>query len=208
MQGPGPTATEVQEALTKVLARPEFAPIPESGLAALLGRIRAAVAAAFASILERLHLVDIGSELFLPVLWFFLAGTALLLVAHIVSALADVRRGRGVRTPAAEAGTAAPGRAATDWATAAERAAEAGRFRDAVLALYQALLDRLQRQGLIRRDPAKTPGDYRRELRPHPARAHALERFLQHFEPVAFGGREPDRTAFDRIRTLGEAVGE
>ena len=209
MQSAAPAATEVQDALTTVLARPEFSPAAPTGLSAWLGRIRDALSDAFWSLMQRLRLDEIGGELLVPVLWTFLGLTALLLVAHVVFSLAGFRRGRsGPGAPASAAARAVPG-AAADWTAEAERAAEAGRFRDAVLALYQALLERLQQQGLIRRDPAKTPGDYRRELRPHPRPARGLERFLQHFEPVAFGGREPDRGAFERVRALAlEAAGE
>jgi hypothetical protein len=209
MQAAAPTAAEVREALTRVLARPEFADAPASGLAAWLARLREAIRAAYMSLLERLNLVDTGSELLLRVLWFWLAVTALLLVAHVVSSLAGVHRGRERAAPRARRGMATARGAPVDWLHAAERAAEEGRFRDAVLAVYQALLERLQRQGLIRYDAAKTPGDYRRELRGNPQPARGLDRFLQHFEPVAFGGREPDRVAFERLRALGrEAAGE
>jgi hypothetical protein len=209
MQAAAPTAAEVREALTRVLTRPEFADAPATGLAAWLARMREALRAAYMSLLERLNLLDAGSDLLLRVLWFWLAVTALLLVAHVVTSLAGVRRGRERTSPRARSRGAAVRGGPVDWLAAAERAAEEGRFRDAVLAVYQALLERLQRQGLIRYDAAKTPGDYRRELRGNPQPARGLERFLQHFEPVAFGGREPDRAAFDRLRTLGrEAVGE
>jgi hypothetical protein len=108
----------------------------------------------------------------------------------------------------AQAGDAIDARARTapEWEEEAARAAAAGRFRDAAVALYQALLLRLEAGGVLRYDPAKTPGDYRREARRDPRAAGALTAFLRGFEPVVFGGRALDAAGYDRLRgAAGEA---
>src|SRR5215218_10186519 len=104
MQAAAPTAPEVHEALARVLARPEFTTPSSTGLSAWLTRVREDLAAAFWSLMERLHLTDVGGGLFVWVLWFWLAVTALLLVAHIVSSLAGIHRGRLRPSPAVRPG--------------------------------------------------------------------------------------------------------
>jgi hypothetical protein len=59
---------------------------------------------------------------------------------------------------------------------------------------------------VVRFDPAKTPGDYRREARKHPAVGPGLGGFLRHFEPVAFGGRPVDGARYERLRAAAEAA--
>jgi hypothetical protein len=97
-------------------------------------------------------------------------------------------------------------RSAVDWEAEAARLAAEGRLREASAALYQALLLRLDGRGAVRFDPAKTPGDYRREARPHPEAARALTGFLRLFEPVAFGGRGLDAEGWERMRTAAAAA--
>jgi hypothetical protein len=96
---------------------------------------------------------------------------------------------------------------AEGWEAFARRAAERGEWRTAVLALYQALLLRLDEHGALRYDAAKTPGDYRREVRSDPALGRAFEAFLRGFEPVAFGTRPLDGAAYGRLRVLAGELG-
>ncbi|MDB4950595.1 MAG: hypothetical protein JWM27_3244, partial [Gemmatimonadetes bacterium] len=93
------------------------------------------------------------------------------------------------------------------WDEEARRAAAAGRLRDAAVATYHALLLRLDTRGVVRFDPSKTPGEYRREAWRDPAVAGALAGFLRLFEPVVFGGRPLDGTGYERLRAAaGEAA--
>jgi hypothetical protein len=81
-----------------------------------------------------------------------------------------------------------------------------GRLREASLALYNALVLRLDARGAVRFDPAKTPGDYRREVRANPAVARPFAAFVRGFEPVVFGGRALDPDGYERLRAAaGEA---
>jgi hypothetical protein len=191
-------SAEVQAALAEVLARPAFQ-APEPGpLARLLAWIGDRILFLLAPLFQRFQLAELGASWFPWLIRGALALAAVLLVVHIVRALARTDPAAAHRTR----GASAPDALATerDWASEADRAAASGHFHEAVLALYQALLLRLGERRLIRLDPAKTPGDYRRELRSHPAAAGALDRFLALFEPAAYGGRQPDRDSFERIR--------
>ncbi|HYW07585.1 MAG TPA: DUF4129 domain-containing protein, partial [Longimicrobium sp.] len=144
-----------------------------------------------------------------PVLFWVVVGllavTAVALLAHL---LYSVTRGGGTTTvsPAAPAPVGEGPMTAAEWEEVARRAAGAGRLRDAALALYQALVLRLDARGALRFDTAKTPGDYRREIRAHPDAARPFATFLRGFEPVAFGGRSLDAAGYERLRAAaGEA---
>lgn len=196
MQGRVPTHAEVQQALTEVLARPEFSDRPANALVTFLAGLRAAAREAVLTVLERLiPSAGVGTILVQGV-QLALALGALLLGGFLLSRLFRT----GALPRARRPGTGAPAAPdpPEDWAAAAETAARQGRYRQAALALYQALLDRLDRGGLIRIDPAKTPGDYRRELR-RTSPAPAFDAFCRIFEPLAFGRSVPDRTAYERL---------
>jgi len=195
-----PSAAEVQAAVARVYARPAYAEHPD-GWREWLGR---KLAAALGWLVEKL---DSFSELRASHPWVFwavvgwLALTAVALLAHLVwTALQAARRAE----PEAAGGAGKPRkskpRTAADWEAEAARLAVEERLREASAALYQALLLRLDGRGAVRFDPAKTPGDYRREARPHPDAARALSGFLRLFEPVAFGGRGLDAEGWERMR--------
>jgi hypothetical protein len=195
-----PTVEEVQAAVERVYARPEYAENP----AGWREWIRSRLAEAFAWLSEKLGSF---SELRLSHPWLFwlviawLVITAVALLAHLVwTGLQAARRAE----PEAAGGAGKTGRArprtAADWEAEAARLAAEGRLREASAALYQALLLRLDGRGAVRFDPSKTPGDYRREVRPHPDAARALTSFLRLFEPVAFGGRGLDAEGWERMR--------
>ncbi len=195
-----PTAAEVQAAVARVYARPEFQE-RHTWQEWLMAR----VARAFAWLGDRLSWLD-GLRTTHPVLfWLILAWLVAALVAlvgHIVWTAAKVaRRAEGGGTAAAkEAGPPRP-RGAAGWEAEAARLAGLGRLREAAAALYQALLLRLDALGAVRWDASKTPGDYRREARRHPEAARALGGFLRLFEPVAFGGRDLDAEGWERLKT-------
>jgi len=194
-----PTAEEVQRAVATVYSRPEYEErhgIREWFMQKLNG--------IFAWIADKL-----GSfgELRLSHPWIFwfviawLAIAAVLLLGHLVwTALRAARRAEPEPGAAAGKTVKARPRTAADWEAEAARLAAEGKLREAAAALYQALLLRLDGRGAVRFDPSKTPGDYRREARPHPEAARALTSFLRLFEPVAFGGRGLDREGWERMR--------
>ena len=207
MQTSLPTEPQVRAALERVYARPELAPRqpgPTDGISDFLRRVWAAVNDWFSSF------GALRSDS--PVVYWLVMGSLIALGLGIVAyfvyrTLSGLEGGEHVRVPRGP-GPAVDARARTagEWEEAARRAAAAGRFREAAVALYQALLLRLEAAGVIRYDPSKTPGDYRREARRSPQAAGALTAFLRGFEPVVFGGRALDAAGYDRLRgAAGEA---
>ena len=90
------------------------------------------------------------------------------------------------------------------WDLARSHAA-AGRYIEAVHALYLALLDSIATTDRISLDPAKTVGDYRRELRSAAsARLPLFSEFAVAYEPVVWGSLDCDR---ERYETLEAIVG-
>jgi len=203
-----PTAQQVQEAVARVYARPEF---QEQHRRTWGDWVWSRVAKAIHWIGEHLRwmreLEDTN-----PVLWWIIVlGLVALLVAlvgHIIwTALRVARMGEDLDAPSAGKDARQKPRTATDWEAEAARLAAAGRLREAAAALYQALLLRLDALGAVRFDSSKTPGDYRREARKHPQAASVLGGFLRLFEPVAFGGRELDAEGWERLRAAAVLEG-
>lgn len=200
MQRRLPGAPEVQRALDEVYARPEFAertlPGPLQWLSDRWAEVKAWFRELFGGFLDL--------EGTAPVFFWLMVGAlalgALLIMGHFVVAAQGSWRGRERRARAEGAGAAAGPRGATDWEAEARRAAAEGRLRDAALALYQALLLRLDARGAVRYDASKTPGDYRAEARARPDAARVLDDFLRGFEPVAFGGRPLDASGYEALR--------
>jgi hypothetical protein len=209
MQVTLPTDAQVRAALERVYARPELAPQepgPLDGVRAALARLMSRIGQWFSSF------GDLRGES--PIVYWLVMGSLIALGLGIIgffvyNTLLRLGDGGGTapRAARAPAGTIdARARTAAEWEEEAARAAAAGRFRDAAVALYQALLLRLEAAGVVRYDPAKTPGDYRREARRSPQAAGALTAFLRGFEPVVFGGRALDAAGYDRLRgAVGEA---
>lgn len=194
-----PTAEEVQRAVATVYSRPEYA--ERHGIGDWFNR---KLADFFGWLGDRL--ASFG-ELRLSHPWIFwfviawLAIAAVALLAHLVwTALQAARRAEPETERAGGKTVKAKPRTAAGWEAEAVRLAAEGKLREAAAALYQALLLRLDGRGAVRFDPSKTPGDYRREARPHPEAARALTAFLRLFEPVAFGGRGLDREGWERMR--------
>jgi hypothetical protein len=197
-----PTPAEVERALAEVYARPEFQPPAPSPIREWLGRLWRS----FLEILDRLF-PDLPRHGESALGWVFIAVlvlTAVAILAHLANAYYGVWRGRERRSTALAAGPAAGRgpRSAAEWEAEARRAAAEGRLREAALALYQALLLRLDARGAVRYDPAKTPGDYRREALGHAEASRLLEGFLRGFEPVAFGRRTLDAAGYERLRRM------
>lgn len=207
MQASLPTDPQVRAALERVYARPELAPRPPEpmdGVGAFFRRVLGRIGDWF----ESFGALRGDSPLVYWLVMGALIALGLGIIAYFVrntlSRLEEGSAPRAARGP----GQAIDARARTagEWEEEARRAAAAGRFRDAAVALYQALLLRLEASGILRYDPAKTPGDYRREARRDPRAAGALSAFLRGFEPVVFGGRALDAAGYDRLRgAAGEA---
>ena len=203
-----PDVAKVERALEQVYNQPEFRKqaAPPDVWAWIYGKIGE-------GILLVLRWLDSfrAMEATRPILYWLIVAwlviTAVALLAHLIySSVSAFSGGRSARPRgAAEQAQRGP-RGAAEWEAEARRAAAEGRLREASLALYHALLLRLDGRGAVRFDPSKTPGDYRRELRAHPEVARPFAAFLRGFEPVAFGGRPLDAAGYERLRgAAGEA---
>ena len=202
MQAPAPTAAQVDQALRRVYARPELQP-REPGPMDGFREWRRQLFARLGEWLGRFG--DLRSDN--PVVYWLVIGVlvaaGLAIVGYLLWNTLTRLQERGTappRTAGAPDAVNARARTAAEWEDEARRAASAGRFREAAVALYQALLLRLEAAGALRYDPAKTPGDYRREARRDPRAAGALTAFLRGFEPVVFGGRALDGEGYERLR--------
>jgi hypothetical protein len=92
------------------------------------------------------------------------------------------------------------------WVAAQELAAS-GDFTAAAHALYLALLDGLARREQLRLHPAKTVGDYLRELRGRSSTLLPTVRdFARLYELVAYGFRECDAARYARLHALAADV--
>ncbi len=203
---PLPAPPQVQDALEHVYSLPEFAPVARSpiqdGLAAVWRWIRDFIA----WLTPDFDFGRAGDSTLFLVLVALMAAVGVAAVVHFSGVLPRLLR--HAEGPEAAARRAA-GRAsrAAEWEERARRAAAAGQWRDAALALYQALLLRLEERGAVRYDPSKTPGDYRREARRNAEAKGVLDGFLRAFEPVAFGGRALDAGGYERLRDTAGRVG-
>ncbi len=190
-----------------MLARREFSAPRKAGPLEWLGRQWSELKQSFWDVVERIRVLEVTA----PVVYWLILGwmvlSVLAIAAHLAISIARAWRARDRHEAEGRgdglAGGARP-RTPAAWEAEARRLADAGRLREAAVALYQALLLRLDARGVVRYDPAKTPGEYRREARRDAAGAAALGAFLRAFEPVAFGGRALDRAGYERLRSAGD----
>lgn len=196
---PLPAPPQVEDALEHVYALPEFAPVARSpiqdGLAAAWRWIRDFLA----WLTPDFNFGRAGDSALFLVLIALMVAVGVAAVVHFSGVLPRLLRRAESPGAAARRAAGRPSRAA-EWEERARKAAAAAQWREAALALYQALLLRLEERGAVRYDPSKTPGDYRREARRNAEAKGVLDGFLRAFEPVAFGGRALDAGGYERLR--------
>lgn len=199
------SADTVDAALARVFERPEFAARESSALLRLVSDLAAAFRQWIGSLL-RAWVPEQWHPVFTWLIVVVISLLALWALTSIVRALVGSPR----PADAAERTQPAvrlPGEDADSWEAAARAAASAGRFRDAAIALYLAAVLRLEERGILRYHAGKTPGDYRTEVRSHPASRGPFDAFIRQFLPVAFGARTPDAAAFQSLRASAAALG-
>lgn len=129
-------------------------------------------------------------------------GTALLVLSAIIARLLfkrQVRHSMGQST-----GCSSPQH--DPWSVARGLAA-AGDYLGAVHALYLALLESVALADRLTLDPAKTVGDYTRELRASSsARLPLFREFARIYEPVVWGSRNCDRYCYDTLAAIASRV--
>lgn len=210
MQASIPTAAQVDEALRRTYARPELAPREPGALDGLREWWRQ-VWARIGDWFDRFGDLRTDSPVVYWIVIGVLVAAALGILGYLLWSTLVGMGDRGSVDPSEtrRAGPApnARARSAAEWEEEARRAAAAARYREAALALYQALLLRLEAAGVVRYDPAKTPGDYRREARRDARASGALTAFLRGFEPAIFGGRALDGEGYERLRAAASGAG-
>ncbi len=88
-----------------------------------------------------------------------------------------------------------------DWSDLADEAIRAGDLREAVRALYLALLASLAGRGLLADAPTLTAGEARSAVsQARPALFPAVARATESYERVVYGGAPPDQGDLDHLR--------
>ncbi len=129
-------------------------------------------------------------------------GTVAIVIASIVARILFVRKVQHATSISSRTSSLA----GDPWTAARDHAA-AGRYLDAVHALYLALLESLARTDRLALDPAKTVGDYSRELRAASSRTLPVFRdFARVYEPIVWGSRDCDRKCYDTLAAIAERV--
>jgi hypothetical protein len=198
------TRAEVQEALDRVLARPEFAERTPPALLQFISDVWSAFRSWLLSLLP-----TITPDAATGIAWVVIGVLALLAIWALVRLVGDRLHGprdRALPVPRQRLSQRQP-RAAAEWEALARSAAAERRFREAGLALYQAVLLRLEERGALRCQAGKTPGEYRREVRAHADVAGGFDRFIRAFLPLAFAAQEPDAHSFESLRDTASGLG-
>jgi hypothetical protein len=136
--------------------------------------------------------------------WLLFGGAAVGLVFFLIRAAAR-QRGR-VALSAGAVQSAAWDREATDWAQLAALHAAAEEWREAVHCLYWSAIVLLEARRAWRHNPARTPREYVRLLRPGSEQQQGLRGLTQVFERVWYGFGAADRSLYERARESYERV--
>ena len=205
-----PTAAQadrerVRRAVEDALARPEFEYDDGDGLFERLAELRDQ----FLDWLGDLFGGFAGSaagEVFGWLVLIALVVTTLAVVILTLLRLQGTGRSskRGARPVAADEATTESLLPDRDLARARELAA-AGRFEEAMHALYRGVLLWLDRGGHARFEEDKTGGEVARELQGD--KRSGFRVLLSVFYPVAFGGRAPSDRSWARMRTAASELG-
>jgi hypothetical protein len=97
-------------------------------------------------------------------------------------------------------------RESNDWAAQAEASARDGDWRDAVHCLYWATIVMLEGRRLWRHNPARTPREYVRLLKPGSAQQGALRGLTRIFERLWYGLRSASPGDYEKARALYESL--
>jgi hypothetical protein len=138
-----------------------------------------------------------------PRVWWTLLAITLgtMVLAFVAQQLPGARRARALA-----GGGGAPGVQRDAWLHAQELA-DRGDYLSALHALFGAVVTALGRAREVDPHPAKTVGDYTRELwERRSGRADSFADFAMRYERAVYAALEPDRAAFDSIARLAQPL--
>lgn len=131
-------------------------------------------------------------------------GVAGLLVLFVIARSVSASRARDNRAGGSTRRRGA-GAAGEDPWLIADALGRQGRFEDAAHALYRGVIQAIGQRERLRLDPAKTSGDYARELRHRGAPSLAPFRdFIVRFDVVVYGHRPADEVALAELLHLAQ----
>jgi hypothetical protein len=129
------------------------------------------------------------------------------IIIGIIMHLLLARVGDGGHAAQRSRGAGRGERSADPWAEAQRLAAD-GNYTDAAHELYRALIQSVARREQLRIDPAKTTGDYVRDLRRRSSALVAPFRdFARTYEVVVYGLGVCDQPRYERLLSLASAIG-
>ena len=195
-----PTRREVMERTVEILNRPEFAGSgeDEEGLLLVLSNM-------LSDLVDGAKRLRTTNPFLYATVVGWLVATLLAIVGHVAwtvwrsggSRAGAGRRGRRQDTPHPTPARPDPGRLLAP----AAREAAAGRHAEGVPWLYLALLFRLEREGLLEFDAARTGLEYADLLARLPAARALWLSFLDVHDPVVFGTGDCGAAAFGDLRS-------
>jgi hypothetical protein len=137
--------------------------------------------------------------------WTLFAIVIAVIVGNIIHMLL-ARVGDGAHAARRAGGGGRGERDGDPWA-AAQRLAAEGNYTDAAHALYRGLIQSVARREQLRIDPAKTTGDYLRDLRRRSSGLVAPFRdFARTYEVVVYGLGVCDQPRYERLVALASAI--
>jgi hypothetical protein len=114
------------------------------------------------------------------------------------------------RSQAEETAQAPHEQAPASWFRQAEELSRAGQFKEAVRALYHAVLSMLHRQQLLRYERTRTNGEYLCEVRlsaqAPPGLSESFERLTRRFDRLWYGDWEGTVVEYSSCRELAEEI--
>lgn len=153
------------------------------------------------SLLDRIRLprIELDPQTTMLVIAFVFATMVAIVIARLL-----VRHDGFAMARAGGVPMARPGR--DPWAAVADLIASS-RWEAAAHALYAAVIASLGREGALDPHPAKTPGDYAREIRSAaPARHPAFLRFVDRWERAVYGTGPVGAETVDSLRADAAAI--
>jgi hypothetical protein len=207
---PRPPVTKLREELARILAQREYQQAEAPWLRKLLQRIAQWITEAFSNWAPQVHALEEAWPALYWVIVFLLVAVLALLLYHIALTLRMAFAGprRRQETPVSVRQVSPE-----VLRTRAEAMARQGRYLEAIRALLEALMRRLDRLEVAPYDPSRTNWEFLDALAAAPVIAREFEPLARRLDGVLYGGAVADAETFracaeqvDRIWTAGEGA--